>query len=540
MLKGLRTVGAVGATLSALVLAACSSSSSSPPIGTVADSGFRPPANGMPFQNYGVVLSDGAVPINLTAADVQKMFGDAVCVDASQRKCDLIPEAQQWLNDTNEAMSGGHCFGFSVLAELVWQGKVNVSTLGASSPSGLVIDNNQSLQRTIAYDWTLQTLDSVQSERVTGTPNQILDELEKVLKPGASQTYTITFWKRDGSGGHAVTPYEVENKGDGKFLVLIYDNNWPDQTRAITFDTNANTWTYDAAANPDQPESVYEGDADTKTISMSPTSPGLGVQPCPFCAKEPDNGTAKTGNNTEQISLLGSTTEHANVVVSDDAGHQLGYLNGTLVNQIPGARVEQLISNDDWTDNIAPNFFVPADAKYTITLDGSSLTAPDTETLAVSGPSYDLSVNNIRIMPGDKDTLEVEPDATHFSYISSRSESPTYSLGVSDHQADYSFDISGISAQAGHTVNFGLPPEGGVLKFQEVGSPASTSSVNLKMSRESEQGVQVFSHNAIPLATGDVAQLEFGNWTSTSQGIPLVTTHGSQQSTQTLANQQPS
>ena len=112
-------------------------------------------------------------------------------MDANLRRCDLIPEAQAWLNDTNQAMAGGHCFGFSVLSELVWQGKLNVSTLGAAATTGLAIDNNQTLQRTIAYDWALQTLQSVQAERITGTPNQILAKLEKVLKPHPSQTYTI-------------------------------------------------------------------------------------------------------------------------------------------------------------------------------------------------------------------------------------------------------------------------------------------------------------------------------------------------------------
>jgi hypothetical protein len=61
--------------------------------------------------------------------------------------------------------------------------------------------------------------------------------------------------------------------------------------------------------------------------------------------------------------------------------------------------------------------------------------------------------------------------------------------------------------------------------------------VNLQLTRSTEQGVQVFSHNAIPLAGGDTADLEFSNWTNTSQGIPLVTTHNGQQSTQLLTNQ---
>ena len=78
-----------------------------------------------------------APPINLTAADVQKMFGDGVCADAQLRRCDLIPEAQAWLNDTNEAMAGGHCYGFSVLAELLWLGQVNASNFGAAKTPAL-------------------------------------------------------------------------------------------------------------------------------------------------------------------------------------------------------------------------------------------------------------------------------------------------------------------------------------------------------------------------------------------------------------------
>jgi hypothetical protein len=66
---------------------------------------------------------------------------------------------------------------------------------------------------------------------------------------------------------------------------------------------------------------------------------------------------------------------------------------------------------------------------------------------------------------------------------------------------------------------------------------AATSSVNLQMTRSTEQGVQAFNHNDIPLGNGDNADLEFGDWTNTTQGIPLVITHNGQQSTQILSNQ---
>ena len=76
---------------------------------------------------------------------------------------------------------------------------------------------------------------------------------------------------------------------------------------------------------------------------------------------------------------------------------------------------------------------------------------------------------------------------------------------MSDSRADYSFQIAGVADQPGSTLTLGLPPEGGNLNLQSVGA-AVTSSVNLKMTRSSEQGVQVFTHDAIPLAGGDRAQ----------------------------------
>jgi hypothetical protein len=529
-------MGALVASVALLFVAACSSASPGTPIGTVADTGFRPTQNGLPFQNYGDTLSSGATPTNLTASDIQRMFGGAVCADAQVRKCDLIPEAQAWLDSTNQAMAGGHCYGFSVLAELIWEGKVNVSTLGAATTTALAIDNNGGLQRDIAYDWALQTLDSVQSERITGSPNQILARLRQVLKPHPSQTYTMAIWKPDGSGGHAVTPYAVENKGAGKFDVLIYDNNWPGQSRAVSFDTSTDTWTYHAAVNPNEPDSVYEGDANTKTLSLFPTAPGLGTQPCPFCAKVPTKaGTGEHGTD-EEIYLLASDTGHGNLIISDDAGQRLGYVDGNLVNQIPGARVEQVLSNPDWRDKIEPHFFVPADARYTITLDGTALQSTDTETVGVIGPSYDVSVSNIPLHPGDKNVLVAEPDATKLSYSSSSPQTPTIKVGVSDDSADYSFEIAGLAYRAGSTLNLGLPAEGTDLTMQYVG-PAVTSGISLKLTRETEQGVQNFNHGGVPVVAGDVAQLQFGNWTSPQQGIPLVTTHNGQESTQTLTNE---
>ena len=500
------------------------------PAGTVADDGFRPVQNGLPFQNYGDALTNGAAPNNMTAADVEKMFGQVVCADAQARKCDLIPEAQAWLDATNEAMAGGHCYGFSVLADLLWQGRLDAASFGAPSVTGLQISGNQLLQRQIAYDWALQTLPSVLSQRISGAPNKVLLALMSALKPGAAQAYTIVFWKRDGSGGHAVTPYAVASRGGGRYAVLIYDNNWPNQTRTISFDANRNTWSYDASTVPGQADSLYEGDAKTKTLALDPASPGLGTQQCPFCGKVPASPTETTAGagNVAEVSLTGSAANHANLVLSDEAGHRLGYVHGKYVNQIQGAYDAPTVSNDDWDNRALPDFYVPADKTYTLTLDGGRLTGVDDETIHVIGPSFDLVVKGIVMRPGDKDTLVMDPDATRIRYTSSRPESPVITIGVSDLNADYSFELGGLAEKPGGTLNLTLPAEGAALTVETVGS---ASSLHLKMTRETEQGEQVFQPGPVALASGDKATLQFGRWTDPSQAEPLVIAHGGTTST---------
>jgi hypothetical protein len=538
-MRCVRAIGVLCAALMSVLLPACSSSSKPPPIGTVADSGFRPGPDGFTFENYGATLSDGAVPSNLTPGDVQALFGNVVCADAAIGKCDLIPEAQAWMDQMNQEMANGHCFGFSVAADLVWQNKVNTSTFGAPTINALAIANNTSLQSTIARGWVYQTLDSVQAKKITGSPNKMLDELTKVLQPHASDTYTIAIWKRDGTGGHAVTPYEVQYKGDGQYEVLIYDNNWPAQTRAIAIDTNKDTWSYDAAANPNDPSELYEGDADSQTLALFPTSPGQGTQPCPFCGKVPSDGsTAGTtgASRMAAIYLSGSATNHSHVLVTDHAGHRLGYVNGKVINEIPGAHYRLLTSDQVWKNKLEPVLYVPANVAYTITLDGTPLTAPDTESIGIIGPSWHVAINDVTMQPGDKDTMTVDPNATKLTYHTTRAQSPTIQASVSDTRAHYAFVITGVSSQPGSTINLSVPAEGGSLSISTTGSTGA-STVNLQMSRQTQQGVQNFSHNDIPLTGGDTAELQFANWTNPSQGIPLVTTHNGQQTTQTLTNQ---
>src|SRR5437764_7237249 len=245
----------------------------------VADNGFRPDKNGFPFENY---TNDGN-PQNLAPADVAQMFGDQVCSSGSGESCQLTPPAQQWMDESNKSMAGGHCEGFSVDAIRMYKGSLKPDDFGANDPAGLQLQ--PPLQSEIDKGFVTQDFPAVKAAVVEGTPNQILDKLLEVLK-SKSDYYTIGIYKFENgarTGRHAVTPFAVEDKGDGKMNVLIYDNNYPGKTRMIQFDRNADTWSYDASTNPNNPSEEYKGDAQTKTINLEPESVSEGQQPCPFC-----------------------------------------------------------------------------------------------------------------------------------------------------------------------------------------------------------------------------------------------------------------
>src|SRR5437868_6586346 len=95
----------------------------------VADSGFRPDKDGFLFENYGANIQ----VTNLTAADLRRMFGEQVCARVDGDKCDLTPPAQQFMDQVNAAMSGGHCEGMAVLSSLFYTGGAKTADFGGNN-----------------------------------------------------------------------------------------------------------------------------------------------------------------------------------------------------------------------------------------------------------------------------------------------------------------------------------------------------------------------------------------------------------------------
>ncbi len=504
----------------------------------LSDFGFRSDASGFSFENYGA-----GNYTNLTADEMRRFFGDRACASLAEGKCVLHPQIQEIMEAWNKSMAGGHCYGFSVAALRFYQKQLNPADFGGATIADLKIDGNEKLQREIAYAFAFQFLRAVRETMIGGTPNDVLDKLSELLKPGASapESWTIGFFKAEGGGGHAVTPYAVEDLGNGIFAVIIYDNNFPKATRAILFDRNQNRWSYQASINPSVPAELYYGDAQTKSLFLFPTNPGTKLltsyQQCPVCL--PRDGERIAGVAAPDsvgltpkfniIFLERDPKAPLHLLVTDEQGRRSGYLpDGKLVSEIPGVQVERpFMSSDVWNEDEEPTYYIPVGMKFTITIDGSLLKAASAADVVMVGPGYDLGVENIKLNPGQKDTLTLSPDGSQLSYKTASSEAPDIILGLEQKDGDYAFLVKGVDLDGGGVVNVGLNLAKGQLS---IGSRDSKKpgTYGLVMHRIDQKGEQTFSHDDdIVLAPGDTAYLDFGKWAGKGSTIPLEIDHGS-------------
>ena len=282
-------------------------------ISLVADLNFRPETDGFNFSNYG----PGAR--GLTPEEIRRMFGDGVCINSADGKCNLGPIGTYWMEFINSLMDGGHCMGMATLSLLFFEGFSDPSQFGARSTHDLILDGNEPLQREIAYWFAMQAVDPARSSKIEAPPNDILDILGNSMADGdRSLKYTMSISRPDGSGGHAVMPFSIVSFGNGTYWIMVYDNNIPDLPIPVAVDTRTNTWT----------SPIYEGfggDAINQSLNLYPIGSQLSTQDCPFCMD----------SNITYCNIW--TIGPARLLIEDAKGRRLGFVDGKLINEIPGA-----------------------------------------------------------------------------------------------------------------------------------------------------------------------------------------------------------
>jgi hypothetical protein len=425
--------------------------------GIIASDGFNPVRDGFSFPNYGGGYA------NLSADQMRLLFGDGVCAYVTKSNaCALTPTAQTYMDSANMLMSSaGHCFGFSVLSMLIWRHEYPPL---ARQPIGrLRLRGNTALQRALAYTFQWQMLPVVHDAEVHGTPNQVLHVLIGALRHRGGELYTMGIFRPGLVGGHAITPYAVASRGHGLYDVLVYDNNWPDQVRRVHFNTLADTWSYVAAVNPSMPGSLYRGDAQTGTIELIPTTPGLGVHVCPFCSTANGNPYPFT-----QSWLQGDPYNHGHLLIRDDQGHEIGYDHGVFTRRFPRATAVFPTSFTDLNQAPLPVYQIPFGISLHVTIDGFGLKYPDTERFTYIGQKRDVTIDRIQVRPNEKESITLNYQQDSMTYVSAGSQitGPVMSYGLIQSAGDYSVTARALT----------LHPDS-VIKFQDNQS-ASTLAIN--------------------------------------------------------------
>ncbi|MDD1754353.1 MAG: hypothetical protein LUQ63_01830 [Methanothrix sp.] len=445
------------------------------------DSGFRPGINGFAFQNYG----DDIATVDLTPAEMHRMFGDKVCACLKDGNCTLTYPAQMWMEAAISAMRYGHCEGLAVLSDLIYYSKVNPSGFGGQNAIDLSL-KDELLQREIGYWWVTQVTSPGGSERIKDSPNVVLDTLAQsfALGKNADEWWVMGLYLPDGSSGHAITPYAVEDMGNGISKIMVYDNNWPKSERYVEVNRTANTWSYQASINPNEKSTLYTGNASTKTLEIVSISSRLGQQKCEFC--DADNSTASNlGSSASTASSASSGTKgnmqiwqngKAKVLVTDDEGREVGFLDtGQMVNEIPDAEIRILKFAPD--EPPMPVIFVPlssSDDDTEISVNVSSTAANDSENMSaeveanlaktsIIAPGFALSSEVNDLQQGQHQSIDLVKEDEEYSMniTGNLMEAPMIAVGTDLNQ----ITISGLNALPGKFISFSLNPASGAFNM---------------------------------------------------------------------------
>ncbi|MBI4957183.1 MAG: hypothetical protein HY908_34535 [Myxococcales bacterium] len=495
-----------------------------PPGTYVVDTGFRPAKHGFKFPNEGSV---GADPW-LTAVEMRKLFGDAVCmpsealggeepgvgsdVPTPAGACVLTPAAEQWMGDKVTSMKDGVCEGMAVAALMLFKKREEMAGYAPGSGDAIELEATAELKRAIGYYFVMQYLDPLEAEaqklREASTPNDILDKMTELLK--GDDPPSFGFYHQAGLGGHAVTPYAIEAKGEGLFWLRVYDNNAPGEERYIEFDRNKNTWQYGfGQLNAGVQADVWQGNAETRSLDYGPLS-WRKSHKCPFCE---DSGV-------REVSFHGK----GHLVISDASGNKLGVVDGKLVSTLPGARALRVRAYRPGQPPPEPTYFLPGSGGYDILLDGAGQADAAKEEVAIFGNGLVAELDGIQLGADQDDHLLLSADGTSIKYKPGGTESPIVRISFDGKKADYLFQVSDLDVASGEELDFSIDAAKGKLKIFDSGPGGDK--YDLRVERYTAKGEETFFNEDIAIGGGEADFVDFDAWGGEGKPLEIETDKG--------------
>lgn len=467
------------------------------------DSGFRPNPEGYQFPNYGDVQSN-----DLIIDDLRQIFGDsAVCRSVQNGTCTAKAAATAWLVGWNDVMRHGHCYGMAVTAARFQRGMDFPAQFQANALAPYDL-SKANIRRQIASYFVRQGARPAATALGNAlTPTEVLSQFRSSFAFPMSDPLTLAIF--DANRGHAITPYAVQDRGNGIFWISVYDNNWPgDTSRHVEINTAKNTWSYE----------FNKGDIWDDWMSVVPVTANNAPMACPFCADR-----SLFTNGTAQVVVDGETHSY----VKDQEGHTVGYFDGKLRNEIPGAVIAPIVGG---LGEAAPLVYdVPLTSTLTTVLSGEGIIHNDTTSVAQFGPDFAVTLDAIPVSAMTNDKITVATDGSAVKYESNEEKSvsidmalnhtvPALGAAAVGGAPDFRFTVSDLPVS--NSVSVLVEADGELVVYNANGGEGTYS---VQVERIDEGGTMTFASNAISLAAGEVHYLNFVGWSNVVNGNPDAT-----------------
>lgn len=178
-----------------------------------------------------------------------------------------------------------------------------------------------------AHQFGKDARDYRRNARNTTTPRILLAELKDMLGSDNRDARQLDYYNNNGSGGHAVVPYELERIGNtSTFNVRVYNSNRPGSfNEFIYIDSVANTWSDSTSFNWGTGSSGCFLERESAEFLSVPTL----NKPTLVDSQTPDNlGTSR---------LEVYNTHNSEMVITSETGEQIGYQDSIWFNTINDA-----------------------------------------------------------------------------------------------------------------------------------------------------------------------------------------------------------
>ena len=404
--------------------------------GFLADLRFRPNTNGFKFENGGNAAYP-RTPGFVNAPEMVRLFGAKdVCIGGRMvgKTCRMTPAAAEFARQVNRSMNGGQCEGMAVASLSFFRG---IDQLNAYAPGAQTAHDvsREQVRGLLGYYFAYQFSDPVIAAKIDAkrryTPVQTMERVIELIQKG--DPGVLFMRSPDNMSGHAVSPYAVEDRGNGIHWIRIYDNNWPDKERFVEVDKNANTWKYELAAiNPSVSKMPWAGNATSYTFGVVPISVRQQKIVCPFCRKTRTRG------------IMGDSTVISNMTVTDDQGRTASVQNGEPKSDIPGVTITPI---DVWIDGQPATQFMynlPEGSDFDVDMEGKENAKDDGEVVIFGGGTA-VTIENVKVAPKQKDRVSLSADGTGIKYKpAAKGKIPPMKVAMDDDEDGYVVQVSNV------------------------------------------------------------------------------------------------